>query len=97
MRWNARMAWSAAVHITHALAVLALIFFVPGRASHYLTWAWGAAATFSTLGVLMLLRVGSYAGTTEQEVGQLIRRCYWSATVTYLGLLATSLVLIVRA
>lgn len=93
-RWNRRTAFSAFVHLTHSAAIFVLTLFVPAPAGPVLRYVWGVAAFFSAVTLLVLLRVGSYAGTTEEEVGQLIRRGYWVATVTYLGLLAVSLVLI---
>jgi len=96
MRWNARMAVSAAVHLMHAAAILVLIQFVPGPVGEYLQYVWAVAAFFSVMALLVLLRVGSYRGTTEEEVGALIRRAYWVATGTYLCLLAASLLFIFR-
>lgn len=95
-RWNARMAVSATVHLLHSLAILVLTLFVPGSPGSYLTSIWGVAAFFSVMCLLLLLRVGSYEGTTDEEVGSLIRRGYWVATGIYLSLLAASLFFITR-
>lgn len=91
MRWNKRMAASATVHLLHSAAIFALILFVPRPLGPYLPYVWAVAAFFSVMALLVLLRVGSYRGTTEEEVGALIRRAYWVATLTYLCLLAVSL------
>ncbi len=97
MRWNRRTAFSAIVHLTHSATILILTFFVPGGVGPYLRYVWGVAAFFSGIGLLLLLRVGSYEGTTEEEVGRLIRQGYWVATGLYLCLLAISLYLILHA
>ena len=97
MRWNRNTAFSAIVHLMHSAAILALTLFVPGGAGSYLRYVWSVAVVFSGLSLLLLLRVGSYEGTTEEEVGQLIRRGYWVATSLYLCLLAASLYFIVQA
>lgn len=94
-RWNARVAWSATVHLAHSAAILALTLFVPDRAGFWLRCVWGVGAFFSASALLLLLRVGSYQGTTDEEIGSLIRRSYWTATALYLGLLAVSLFFIV--
>ncbi|MBV9890255.1 MAG: hypothetical protein JO090_05135 [Rhizobacter sp.] len=96
-RWNPRMAFSAIVHLMHSAAILLLTLFVPGDAGFYLRCVWAVAATYSVMGLLMLLRVGSYEGTTDEEVGGLIRKGYWVATGLYLCLLAVSLYFILRA
>lgn len=96
MRWNGRMAVSAAVHLLHSTAILVLTLFVPGSAGSYLRYVWCVAAFFSGMALLLLLRVGSYQGTTEEEVGRLIRESYWVATGLYLCLLAVSLFFIIR-
>lgn len=94
-RWNKRTAFSAFVHLMHSAAILVLTLFVRAPAGPVLRYAWGVGAFFSVITLLVLLRVGSYAGTTEEEVGKLIRQGYWAATGIYLCLLAASLVLIV--
>jgi hypothetical protein len=91
MRFNARMAFSAFVHLLHCAAIFVLLLLVPGTAGTVLRSVWAVALFFSALTFLVLLRVGSYQGTTEEEVGQLIRRGYWTATGLYLGLLAAAL------
>lgn len=91
------MAFSATVHLMHSAAILVLTLFVPGSAGTYLRYVWGVAAFFSGMALLLVLRVGSYEGTTDKEVGELIRRGYWVATGLYLSLLAASLFFIVRA
>ena len=96
MRWSGRTAFSATVHLAHSALILVLTLFVPGAAGLYLRCVWGVGAMFSGLALLLLLRVGSYEGTTEEEVGQLIRRGYWVATSLYLCLLAISLYFIVQ-
>jgi hypothetical protein len=96
MRWTQRTAVSATVHLLHSAAILVLIQFVPGRTGAFLPYVWSVAAFFSVMALLLLLRVGSYQGTTDEEVGQLIRRGYWVATGIYLGLLAVSLFFILR-
>lgn len=96
MRWNARMAVSATIHLLHSLAILVLTLFVPGRPGTWLTSIWGVGAFFSAMGLLLVLRVGSYEGTTDEEVGELVRRGYWVATSIYLSLLAASLFFITR-
>jgi len=97
MRWNVRTAFSAIVHLLHCAAIFVLTLFVPGAAGPYLRGVWGVGAFFSGMGLLLLLRVGSYEGTTEEEVAQLIRRGYWVATALYLSLLVVSLYLITHA
>lgn len=94
-RWNRRTAFSAFVHLMHSAVILLLTLFVHGAAGRMLRYAWGVGAFFSVVTLLVLLRVGSYAGTTEEEVGQLIRRGYWTATGIYLCLLAVSLIFII--
>ena len=96
MRWNRQMAVSATVHLLHSAAVLVLTLFVPNPAGSYLRIIWAAAAFFSVMGLLLVLRVGSYEGTTDQEVGGLIRRAYWLATGTYLCLLVASVYFLLR-
>lgn len=96
MRWNARTGFSATVHLMHSALILVLTLFVPGAAGQYLRYVWGVAALFSGMGLILLLRIGSYEGTTEEEVGELIRRGYWVATGLYLCLLAISLYFIVQ-
>lgn len=91
MRWNRSMAFSAFVHLLHSGAIFLLTWFVSAPAGPVLRYLWGVGAFFSVMILLLLLRVGSYEGTTEQEVGRLIRHGYWVATTTYLLLLATSL------
>ncbi|AXQ28548.1 hypothetical protein D0B54_07560 [Solimonas sp. K1W22B-7] len=90
------MAVSATVHLLHSAAVLALTLFVPDPAGPYLRYVWGLAVFFSGMALLLLLRVGSYEGTTDEEVGDLIRRSYWVATLLYLCLLAASLYFLTR-
>jgi hypothetical protein len=97
MRWNARTAFSATVHVVHSAAIFTLTLFVPGAAGPVLRYIWSVGAMFSGIGLLLLLRVGSYEGTTEEEVGDLIRRGYWVATGLYLCLLAASLYFITHA
>src|SRR5689334_1256448 len=94
-RWNRRTAFSAFVHLMHSAAILVLTLLVPAPAGPVLRYAWGVGALFSAITLLVLLRVGSYAGTTEEEVGKLIRRGYWVATGIYLCLLAVSLMFII--
>lgn len=96
MRWNGRIAVSAGVHLLHSAAILVLTLFVPGKSGPWLRYAWGIGVFFSVMALLLVLRVGSYQGTTDAEVGQLVRRSYWVATTIYLGLLAASLWFIVR-
>src|SRR5262245_19521199 len=91
MRWNRGMAVSAGVHLLHSAAIFLLILFVPAPADTWLRSIWLVAAFFTGMGLLVLLRVGSYAGTTDEEIGGLIRRAYWTATGLYLSLLAASL------
>lgn len=91
------MAGSAIVHLLHSVAILALTQFVPGRTGPWLKYAWGIGALFSVLGLLLLLRVGNYDGITDEEVGQLVRSCYWIATGIYLSLLVISLFVIARS
>ena len=94
--WNARMAWSAFVHLLHSAAILVLTLFVPGDAGAWLKYVWVVGALFSALALMLLVRVGNYEGITDEEVGQLVRRSYWVATAVYLSLLGTSLYLILR-
>lgn len=96
MRWNARSARSAAVHLAHSAAVLVLTLLVPPPAGPWLRYVWMAAAFFSVMALILLLRLGDYEGTTDEEVGSLIRQSYWVATGTYLSLLAISLYFILR-
>ena len=90
------MALSAGVHLLHSAAIFVLTLFVPGTAGPYLRYVWAVAAFFSVMALLVLLRVGNYQGTTDDEVGGLIRRAYWVATGLYLSLLAASLFFIFR-
>ena len=96
MRWNRRIAVSAGVHLLHSAAILVLTLFVPGKSGPWLRYSWAIGAFFSVMALLLVLRVGSYRGTTDEEIGQLIRRSYWVATTIYLGLLAASLYFIFR-
>lgn len=96
MRWNTRMAVSAVVHLLHSAAVFLPTLFVPAPAGPYLRYVWAVAAFFSGMALLQLLRVGSYEGTTDEEVDGLIRQGYWVATGLYLCLLAASLLFIFR-
>lgn len=68
----------------------------PAPAGPYLRYVWAVAAFFSGMALLQLLRVGSYEGTTDEEVDGLIRQGYWVATGLYLCLLAASLLFIFR-
>lgn len=95
-RWNARTGVSAVVHLLHSTAILVLTLFVPGSAGPHLRYVWCVAAFFSVMALLLLLRVGSYEGTTDAEVAGLIRQSYWVATGLYLCLLAASLFLMLR-
>ena len=97
MRWNRGLAFSAFVHLMHSAAIFLLILFVPAHARPYLQYLWCVGAFFSVMTLLVLLRVGSYEGTNDAEVGRLIRQGYWVATGLYLSLLAASLYLIFRA
>ena len=97
MRWNARSAVSTTVHLMHSAAVLVLTLFVPPPAGPWLRYVWVAAAFFSVMALILLLRLGDYEGTTDEEVGSLIRQSYWVATGLYLCLLAASLFFILRA
>lgn len=97
MRWNARMARSAIVHFVHSALILLLTRLAPDPESAWLTGAWCVGVFFSGLALLLLLRVGSYVGTTEEEIGRLIRGCYWVATTLYLSLLVISLYFITHA
>ena len=74
-----------------------LTLLVTAPVGPYLRCVWAVAAFFSVMGLLLLLRVGSYEGTTDDEVGDLIRQGYWVATGLYLCLLAASLFFILRA
>ncbi|HUR41000.1 MAG TPA: hypothetical protein VM240_07485 [Verrucomicrobiae bacterium] len=94
LRWTARTGFSAFVHLAHSAANLVLTLFVPGTAGSALRYAWGVGAFFSFMTLLLLLRLGNYEGTTEAEVGKLIRQGYWVATSIYLCLLAASLYLL---
>ena len=96
MRWSAQMAVSATVHLLHCAAIFVLTLFVPAPAGPYLRLAWAIGAFFSVMALLLVLRVGSYEGTTDDEVGGLIRQSYWIATGLYLCLLAVSLYFILR-
>ena len=91
------MAFSAFVHLSHAAAIFVLTLFVRDPHGTVLRTIWAVAALFSVLTLLVLLRLGSYEGTTEEEVGKLIRQGYWVATGVYLCLLAASLFLIFRS
>jgi hypothetical protein len=52
----------------HAAAIFVLTLFVPGAAGPWLRYAWGVGAFFSLMALLLLLRVGSYEGTTDEEI-----------------------------
>lgn len=91
MRWNRSMAFSALVHLLHSAAIFVLTWFVSAPAGPVMRYLWCIGAFFSVTILLLLLRIGSYEGTTEEEVGRLIRQGYWVATTIYLSLLAASL------
>jgi hypothetical protein len=97
MRWTRSTAFSAFVHLAHSAAIFTLTLFVRAPAGRWLQYAWCVGAFFSLMALLLLLRVGSYEGTTDEEVGRLIRQGYWVATVLYLCLLAASLFFLLRA
>ena len=93
-RWERGLAFSAFVHLLHSAVIFLLTLFVPPPAGLYLRYAWGVGAFFSVMTLLLLLRVGSYEGTNDAEVGRLIRQGYWVATGIYLLMLAVSLFLL---
>lgn len=96
LRWSAQAAFTVFVHLLHSAVILGLTFLVHPSAGTVLRWGWALAACFSLLTLLVFLRVGSFRGTTEEEIGTLVRRGYWTATITYLCLAVVCLFLILR-
>lgn len=94
-RWNARVAWSATVHLAHSAAIFLLLLFTPASLRPWLQAAWALGAFFSGSALALLLRIGDYEGISDEEVGSLIRRSYWVATGLYLGLLLISVLTLV--